>query len=423
MPTTFSQTLVNPGGELGNTTGWITDSGAAVAVSTGSTHSGTYKLGGSNTSRNSTWHQDLIVPGARQSAIDNGATTISLKAWHLDTSNPGFWQYVGHLFVTFLSSENANLGSVALADSAPSAWTQDSISTAVPSGTRTIRFGTINTQTLGPSGLGVYWDDFTLDLVEDVPIYAANSQDKQTVAYVLGSQPAAQVRDNQSVSYAVSAGETSTGLPTKVHQFVAYALVQGIADRRDLRAWTFTQDDHDFYVLQLGDTNTLVYDKATKQWVQWKSPAVSYWRGNDGCAWQGINLCCDSLSGKLFKIDPTGRLDYGTTPITSVVVGGITERFRSNIPCYMAELAVSEGLPPTGIDATRVGISLRSGDGRTWIDHGSVTGTILGDSITVRWYGLGLMSKPGKIFEITDTGYARRIDGLNIELGSYDKSD
>jgi hypothetical protein len=34
-----------------------------------------------------------------------------------------------------------------------------------------------------------------------------------------------------------------------------------------------------------------------------------------------------------------------------------------------------------------------------------------------RFYGLGLLKSPGALFEITDYGYARRIDGLNVEMG------
>lgn len=189
-------------------------------------------------------------------------------------------------------------------------------------------------------------------------------------------------------------------------------------DIRTLRAWTFTQDDHDFYVLQIGTFGTLVYDKLTQQWAQWKSPSFTYWRGNDGVQWEGWNIACDSESGKLWIIDAEGRLDYGTTPIISVVTGGISSRMRMNIPCYMAELSVSEGRPPDTIPEGDVGLTLRTSDdgGQTYLTHGEVVGKGQSEDMTVRWYGIGLIPAPGKVFEITDTGYARRIDGLNVEV-------
>lgn len=199
-----------------------------------------------------------------------------------------------------------------------------------------------------------------------------------------------------------------------------YCLCRHNPEEQLLRAWRFPQDDHEFYVVQLFD-RTLVYDKLTQQWARWNSPDLSYWEGADGCDWQGINVCCDILTGKVWKIDPDNRLDYETTPIQSMVVGHLTERFRQNVPCYMAEVALSEGEPPVGIDATTVGVGLRTSDdgGQSWYNHGIIPGEAIGENITVRWFGLGLMSAPGRVFEITDTGYARRIDGLNIEIGNY----
>lgn len=199
----------------------------------------------------------------------------------------------------------------------------------------------------------------------------------------------------------------------------AYALVAIMvgAEERMLRAWTFTQDDHDFYVLQAA-AETYLYDKLSEQWCQWSSPdAAGYWRGADGCDWEGINVCIDPDTGKLFKIDPDNRLDYTTTPIVSEVFGGMTERFRNMTPCYMAEVAISQARPPAGIDATTVGIKLETYDTISWTNHGTLQGQPTGNKLYARFYGLGLLQSPGVLFKITDTGYARRIDGLNISMG------
>lgn len=256
------------------------------------------------------------------------------------------------------------------------------------------------------------------DIEGDAPVEV---QANQYGGYVLAFHQADEARSTQAGLNSLVQAETATGLLDAIaHQFGAYALVRGLAERQDLRCWTFTQDDHDFYVMQLGSVATLVYDKLTQQWAEWNSPTFEYWRGNDGCDWEGLNVCCDTENGKIWKIDPVNRLDYGTTPITSVVTGGLTERFRKHVPVFMAELAISESEPPVGIDATTVGITLRTFDGANLnsVNHGTIVGEDIGDDITVRWYGLGLMKAPGQVFEITDTGYARRIDGLNIEVGN-----
>lgn len=261
-----------------------------------------------------------------------------------------------------------------------------------------------------------------------VGVYALVSRSPEPKAnqygvYALGIFPAEQARISQMPNYVLAAAETSSGLfNVYSHQYGAYALVRGKTDRRDLRAWPFTQDDHDFWVLQLGEDGTLVFDKLTGQWAQWRSPGFAYWRGNDGVQWEGWNICCDSESGKLWIIDPEGRLDDETTPITSIISGRVQTRMRKNAQCHMAELAVSEQEPPTSIDASTVSIALRTSDddGHNFVNHGSVTGEAIGEDITVRWYGLGVMPAPGRVFELTDTGYARRIDGFNIEVGDED---
>lgn len=196
-------------------------------------------------------------------------------------------------------------------------------------------------------------------------------------------------------------------------------LVKRGGDIRQLRAWTFTQDDHDFYVIQLTTGITLVFDKLSGQWAHWRSPGYTYWRGADGVQWEGWNVTCDTESGILWEIDPEGRLDNETTPIVSVVTGGMSGRMRKFIDNFMAELAVSEGHPPTGFDDGSVGITLRTSDdqGISFVSHGEVTGEGIGEEMTVRWYGLGSVNGNGRIYEITDTGYARRIDGFNVEVG------
>ena len=259
------------------------------------------------------------------------------------------------------------------------------------------------------------------------PPVAVELYAQQETVYAVGTYPAAEGRVNQLPLLASAASETSSGLfQVSVHQAALYVLVKGFPDRRDLRAWTFTQDDHDFYVLQCGATLTLVYDKLTRQWAQWVSPGYAYWRGDDGASWEGYNLCCDRRSGRVFKIDAVGRLDYNNTtglndtPIRSQVTAlARGNRMRTSAQCYMAELVVSEGRPPSSIAEGAVGISLRTSDddGRNWVDHGLIPGEGLGEDMTVRWYGLGIMPSPGRVFEITDSGYARRITALDIEIG------
>jgi len=417
--TTYSITITNPGAETGNTTGW-TMLDAGMGATSSDKHSGTYSFDGlaGFGSVAAGMYQIINVDPSHYSLVDDELVQIFVKAWHRteDTDD------VSQLSVTLYSGLNGtgtNLGSNTSANHNGSTWTEITAFLAVPSGTRSIKITA--TASNGDAQIGQLnlWDDFTA-YFDDVG--AASLRNQQLGAYAIGQYPSEEARASQVGGQILGAAEESSGLFDVFSTLLgAYALVKGFPDRRDLRAWTFTQDEHDFYVLQLGDTGTIIYDRLTGQWAEWRSPDKPYWRGNDGVGWEGINLACDNLSGKLWKIDPEGRLDYNTDPITSIVTGGMTLRERKVVPCYDAELAVSQGQPPASLEEGAVGFSLRTSDdgGNSWYDHGTIPGEALGDEMLVRWYGLGTMNKPGRIFEITDTGYARRIDGFNVELGNY----
>lgn len=424
--TVFAQTLINPGAESGSTVGW-TSYGDVLHAQTSSSgvtpHSGSYLFGHNDGfAENTGQYQDIVVDPSLEASIDAGLAALHGSGWY---NNDGF--DLSSLEIRCYDSGMTLLEQrdTSLAPSVPgNTWEFVEIYMMFPVGTRTVRFGTKNHT--GGFASRCRWDDFLLDFSDagevDWPTELAFHV-QQYAVHVLGIYPTSAIEANQYAVNLTAASEGSSGLyDVKAHQYGVHVLVRPHGDRRQLRAFTFKQDDHEFYGVNLGTALTLIADKTTGTWSQWRSPGYNYWRVEDVTDWEGMNIACDPLSGKLWQIDPEGRLDEDTTPITSIVYGGFTKRFRVNAPCYMAEAALSEGQPPPGIDASTIGIQLRTSDdgGLSYLDHGVIPGEALGDAITVRWYGLGLMDKPGMIFELTDTGYARRLDGLDIEVGGDD---
>jgi hypothetical protein len=423
-----SITLTNPGAESTNTTGWTNVFTFVAATSAGAATPRTgsylfYEEGASTSADIETGfryrnrvYQDVAVPGGITAAVDAGTIGIKWAAWlqRVDTSPSGCLRvelYDGSGNLLWKEAYN-DAGVVATAS-----WVQLVKYYGLVPGTRTIR---IFLESIGTSASNrrVAWDDATLDYsTAPATDWAATGKNTQLGLYAVANAPADEAIVNTLGIQLLANAETDNGLHDIIlHQLGLYALAKRGGDRKEMRAWPFKQDDHEFYVLQLGtNAGTIVFDKLTGQWADWVSPGFDHWRGADGCNWAGIAVCGDTISGKLWKIDPEGRLDYETTPITSIIVGGMTERMRVHTPIYMAEVAVSEGEPADFAEGA-VGITLRVGDGKgNWYDHGEGIGT--DDNVTVRWYGLGLTQSPGTVFEITDTGYARRIDGLNVEAG------
>jgi hypothetical protein len=417
-----SITITNPDAETAPGVEWVgTVNFGRRTTSDGVTpHGGTYMFY-PGTSTSATFYQTVAVPGALEAAIDGGGTAFKLAAWHgCKATDPGDG---GALQMFCLAADGTTvLDSFENDFSSPDGtMVLEELSDYIPANTRYFKFGTYNTK--DGSDINSYWDDFTLEVATDpLTDWSIEAYNTQLALYAVGNHPADEAQASQLVIQTVNQAEEASGFHDVIaHQLYLYALVKGFPDRRDIVAWTFTQDDHDFYVLNLGSQFTLVYDTLTKQWSDWRSPGENYWRAIDGCAWEGYNLAIDPLTNKIWEVDPINRLDYETTPITSVVTGMITQRYRKHLPIYMAELAVSEAEPPNGIDAGDVGISLTTyeANGLTSYNHGEITGEAIGEDITVRWHSLGLAKAPGHVFEITDTGYARRIDGLDIDIGDF----
>jgi hypothetical protein len=418
-----SITITNPGAEIAIGAEWTgtTNFGRLGADSGVTPRTGSYMFYPGTLSSGANFYQTVAVPGALEAAIDGGGTAFKLAAYHAcKTADPGDG---GYLFMQCLAADGTTvLGTFENDWSSPDVtWVLEELSDYIPANTRFFKFGTYNTR--DGSAIHSFWEDFTLEVADDpISDWSIEAYANQLGIYAIGNAPAEEAQATQLGLIAAGAAEESSGFhDVLAHQLGVYALVKGFPDRRDIAAWTFTQDDHDFYVLQLGAVNTLVYDTLTKQWSDWRSPGYTYWRAIDGVAWEGYNVAIDPLSNKIWEIDPIGRLDYETTPIRSIVTGMFSERYRKHVNCFMAELAVSEAEPPTGIDASTVGISLRTYTqaGTSATDHGEVTGENSGDDITVRWYGLGLAKAPGHVFEIIDTGYARRIDGFDVDIGDF----
>jgi hypothetical protein len=421
---TYPVVMTNPGAELNSLSGWstlqtgdISYSGAtAGAARTGSYGFSFYPHPLENLGTD--FYNTPAIDAARHATIDVSGFIATIKGWQRNDAAGGTF---GRIYVEFLNAAMGIISTVATSYiNSPNVWTQRTISTAVPPLTRHIRVHADMYHNPGASIVN-HWDDFSIDLEE---VVSAAIDAHQLGSYAVGSYYSHGVDNTQLGAVAVVSSETSNGLfDFRAHQLGAYALVRKNPDSRILRAWTFTQDDHDFYVLHLAEDETLVWDKLTKQWSSFKTAGRDCWRAADGVLWEEDNVACDMDTGVIWNISPDHRMDdYSSglaedqTPIVTVTTGFYAERLRATTPCYRAGLVVAQGDPAEA----GVGIRLRTSDDdeTTWIDHGTfipVDGTRRDYDIS--WSSLGLIGSPGRVFEITDYGYTARIDALDIDIG------
>lgn len=199
-----------------------------------------------------------------------------------------------------------------------------------------------------------------------------------------------------------------------------------------VRAWTFSLDGHDFYVIRLGDKSTLVYDVYSEQWVNWDSGDHPFWRPNTGMSWiggqalaheYGSNIVVgDDTWGLLWFLDPEQPFDEHTDyinaaqeiPFERVVTAQVPMRGREVLPCYAVFLTGDNyGLSANDFVPT-VKLEYSDDAGKTYDDAGTLNVTLDTAEPCYEWLSLGQIGAPGRLFKITDNGVFARIDSMNM---------
>lgn len=219
----------------------------------------------------------------------------------------------------------------------------------------------------------------------------------------------------------------TSDMAVRVAQLYVLAAVRSRSDNRKARAWTFSLDGHDFYVIRLGEDTTLVYDLTTERWSEWTSGTDTTWRAQAGLNWVGMTttylfsntsvVAGDDTLGVLWVLDP--ERGYDETPLggeetefTRKVTAFVPKSMRETERVGAVYLTASVGDP----QLTGATISLRTSDdaGNSWQDHDTITAASADYSQEFVWRSLGLIKAPGKIFEITDNGASVRLDKLDM---------
>jgi hypothetical protein len=224
----------------------------------------------------------------------------------------------------------------------------------------------------------------------------------------------------------------SWSFPFRVSHASVLVAVIGKPEIRKARAWAFSLDGHDFYVLRLGESSSLVYDLTTNSWSTWANKGISTWRLHLGLNWLSIDKANylggaatnvvggDDNFGLLWTLDPNNGLD--DSPIEENppedferrVSGGVPARMRQSVRNNAVFLVINTGNPAF----VPAAITLYTSDdnGKSFQDQGSIDVPAGEDSAEIMWRSLGLIRAPGRIFEFRDTGATVRIDGLDVRL-------
>lgn len=207
-----------------------------------------------------------------------------------------------------------------------------------------------------------------------------------------------------------------------------FAIVAGrVSDPRVL-VWTFELDEHDYYVIRLGNDETLIYDVYADQWYIWGSGDLQIWRAFTGANWlnagqnplyYGSNIVAgDDSNGTLWLLNPEADQDEDAVegpdkprPFLRKATSQIAIRGYDSVPCYGLELLGSSGQSPLE------GVTLFTSDDRgvNFTNRGTIDVALDDFDARLNWRSIGSMRNLGRIFRIEDRGALKRIDSLTLE--------
>lgn len=234
--------------------------------------------------------------------------------------------------------------------------------------------------------------------------------------------------DSDGVVYAVDNGPQRIST-NAIEEMVRKSFVSQVTNGTVLRTWSFSMDGHDFYLIYLPGSFTLVYDLTTGKWSRWSSNSLAYLNQHVGINWLSVGsatyargqnsnvIAGDLRSGQLWLVNPVLGYDENITtgavePFTSIVIGGVPLKGLNNLRCNMVFLRCAMAAP----SVSGAAFTLRTSDdlGKSWVTHDVITMPTDTAEVALYWRSLGTMQAPGRIFEVSDNGASHRINSLDF---------
>lgn len=192
---------------------------------------------------------------------------------------------------------------------------------------------------------------------------------------------------------------------------IEFAISQ-VADLSTAVAWTYQQESHSFYLLNVGD-RTWVFDASSALWHEraWRAPNGQLHRHRGQCqmAFDGKNILGDWESGKLYVLDLNTYTDDGAT-----IVARRTGPYVSARTFNMLQIDFETGVGLTdGLGSDPVASLQWSDDGgKTWSnEHTAELGKIGEYQRRVRWRRLGTPKRFGlpRVFRVSISDPVKRV--------------
>lgn len=137
-----------------------------------------------------------------------------------------------------------------------------------------------------------------------------------------------------------------------------------LRDAAYARAWTYTQEGHKFYVLEI-DRGTFLYDHATGAWHQRQSWGMDHWRCNGAVLAYDHLLLTDRENGKLYMPDLDSHTENGDTIAVEIVLPTI-EPDRERHTMYAFEVTMETGQGNETVEDPQIMLTYSDDGGHRW---------------------------------------------------------
>jgi len=239
----------------------------------------------------------------------------------------------------------------------------------------------------------------------------------QSTAQVITGQIPRGIRVAYSTAQLVRRGETGA-VPREAFSAVQVIYTTGAPAAARQRAWTFDLDGHTFYVLDIGERGSLLFDISTKQWTKFETTGYGgHWNFKNGFQWRdgGKVLGGASTGADVFALNPESFLDEGWRPVVYTVMGVLPSTGVDQHRQYALRVLGSTGLTADG-EAPVLWMQFSDDHGASWSTPRSVA--LKQDARQrVEFRSLGAFAAPGRLFRIYDEGGIKYIATVEAEIG------
>lgn len=191
-------------------------------------------------------------------------------------------------------------------------------------------------------------------------------------------------------------------VPARISDHSIEEAIRKSLDVNDSTSLNLSFDGHTFYVLTLPNNGSFALDLSNNTWGEWTSEGQLQFRCAWNCQVNGVDFLGDTLSGKVFTLDPETYVDDVTSEIDRAisvfvpVAGGFVANSSVMLQCRRGVGNSNDPAPVVRLRYSDVaGASFNTSPGTVSLGANGEYG------YKQIWRRLGMMRSPGRLFEFS----------------------